>query len=203
MNVRSVIVGGAAGSALMFMFDPARGRRRRTLVLGRISRVTRTAREGVTETSRDLANRASGVVARARARSSPPPDEATLVGRVRAKLGRVSSHPRAIDVTVADGEATLRGAVLSGEVHQILKAVKRVPGVRAVRNEMDEHETANGIPSLQGEGRHDGASELHPRSWTPAAGVMLGAGVVAAGVLLAARRGSHHESVASVEHTGM
>jgi hypothetical protein len=64
---------------------------------------------------RDLDNRLSGVAAGFQnlTHSQPVSDE-VLEERVRSKLGRSVSHPRAIDISVRDGRVTLRGPVLAG-----------------------------------------------------------------------------------------
>src|SRR5262249_6739324 len=43
-----VLIGAAAGSAVMFMLDPNYGRRRRALMRDQVTRATRQTREGLT-----------------------------------------------------------------------------------------------------------------------------------------------------------
>jgi hypothetical protein len=195
MDKRSVLIGAATGSALMFMLDPNGGGRRRALVRDQMVRVSRKTRDGLDATGRDLAQRATGIAAATRSRwTGEPASDDTLIERVRAKLGRASSHPRAIDVHVNDGEVTLRGPVLGSEVTGILSTVASVKGVAAVHNEMQAHETSEGIPSLQAEGRTTGPSlDLLQSNWAPATRAMVSAGLLVAGVWMAvsATRESH------------
>jgi hypothetical protein len=64
-----------------------------------------------------------------------------LVLRVRAALGRFTTHPKSIHVTAARARVTLRGAVLAGE---------RADGVEAVDDRLTTYVDAIGVPELQG-----------------------------------------------------
>jgi hypothetical protein len=200
MNTKSILVGAAAGSALTFLLDPNGGGRRRALVRDQMVRATRKTREGLDATARDLANRAAGINAATRARwSNERVDDRTLVDRVRAKLGRGCSHPRAIDVEARSGELTLRGPVLSSEMADILAMARSMRGVMAVHNALEPHQTAEGIPALQGTGRlAEPSLDVLQHHWAPATRALVAAGVVATGVWMAvsATRASH-ESTAS------
>ena len=99
-----------------------------------------------------------------------------VLKRVRAELGRVSSHPHAIDVQVSNGTVTLRGPVLNTEVVDILTGVESMPGVKVMHYELDGYESAEGVPSLQAAER-----DLPPRHWAPAARAAVTAGLVATG----------------------
>jgi hypothetical protein len=195
MDTRSLMLGAAAGSALMFMLDPDRGGRRRALVRDQAVRATRKTRDGVDATVRDIANRAGGVTAAVRGRwSSEGVTDETLIERVRAKIGRVCTHPHAIDVDANGGEVTLSGPVLASEVHGILSVAAAVRGVQAVHNELESYETAEGIPALQGEGRLAGPSlDILQPNWAPATRALVSAGLLATGVWMAlhAARGSN------------
>jgi hypothetical protein len=187
MNTTNLLIGAATGSALMFMLDPSGGGRRRALVRDKVTRVTRKTRDGFDATARDIANRTAGISAATRGRwSAEPVSDVTLVERVRAKLGRVCSHPRAIDVQAHDGEVTLCGPVLSSEMERMLATVAAVRGVSAVNNELEAYETADGVPSLQGDGRIAGPSlDILQNNWAPATRAMVSAGLLAAGVWMA------------------
>src|SRR5262245_58198153 len=109
-------VASAAAYLLAFFGDPRLGPRRRAVGSAKPAHATRSGRRGVGKARRELANRTRGLFARARARmrSEIPPDE-VVEQRVRAALGRVSSHVSAIEVSVFDGDATLRGPILERE----------------------------------------------------------------------------------------
>jgi hypothetical protein len=191
MTVTNLLLGAMTGSALMFVLDPDRGARRRALLRDQLTRAGRKTRDGLDATARDMANRTGGVMAAARQHwSAEQPSDAKLEKRVRARLGRVSSHPRAIAVAVNEGEVILRGIVLASEHDSVLAEAAAVAGVGAVLDLLEAHESADGIPSLQGEGRMAGPSwDLPQANWTPATRAVVGAGLLAAGALLAIRAG--------------
>jgi hypothetical protein len=198
MNTKDVLIGAGLGAAAIFILDPTAGGRRRALVRDKIVHASRLTRDGLDATARDMSNRARGIAAATRGRLwNGEADDDTLVERVRAKLGRASTHPRAIDVLANDGVVTLRGPILASELSNVLATVRAVRGVQDVINHMQAHESAMGIPSLQGEGRVGGPSlDIMQRNWAPATRALVGAGVVATGVCLAAfaRRASHQAS---------
>jgi hypothetical protein len=140
-------------------------------------------------TARDMANRARGIAAATRGRLSPAAvDDVRLLERVRAKLGRACSHPRAIDVDAQNGEVTLRGPILANEVDDVIRTVGAVPGVMAVVNELDSHESPEGIPSLQGQGgtTAEPTLDIFQRHWAPATRALVGLTAMAAGMAVAA-----------------
>ena len=183
MDNRALLAGIGLGAALAYILDPARGGRRRALVRDKAIRGARLTRDGLDATMRDISNRAHGVVAATRGRFSHDyTDNETLVERVRAKLGRATSHARAIDVFADDGCVVLRGPILASELNSVLAAVSNVRGVESVTSELEPHESAEGIPSLQGEGRIPGPSiDVLQRHWAPATRALVSLGAIAAG----------------------
>ena len=183
MNNRALLAGAAMGVAAAYMLDPDRGGRRRARVREKIIRGAHVTGRALDATARDLANRSRGIVAATRTRwSGEAVDDWRLVERVRAKLGRVCSHPRAIDVDARDGEVTLRGPILADEVDDVLTMTESIPAVRAVMNELEPHESPHGIPSLQGAGRPGQASmDRFQRNWAPATRALVAAAALAGG----------------------
>jgi uncharacterized membrane protein len=152
----------ALGAGLMYLLDPRTGARRRALLRDRVAHGIHKSKDGLSATSRDLAHRSSGVAASVTSRftSEEVPGD-VLTARVRAKLGRLVSHPHAIHVESRDGRVTLRGPVLAREAHRLRTGVRRVRGVAAVIDELEVHDTAQGVPSLQ----DGGTSRRARRSW--------------------------------------
>jgi hypothetical protein len=94
--------------------------------------------------------------------------------RVRSRLGRVVSHPRAIDVRVQDGRVTLSGPVLADEPDRVLACARAVPGVRDVEDRLDRHQTAD-IPALQGGRSRPGPRwELFQEQWSLTTRLLVG-----------------------------
>jgi hypothetical protein len=147
----ALLTGLGVGLGLMYLLDPDRGRRRRALVRDTVTRASRVGQRAVAATSRNVAYRATGAAARIRRRlRSDSVDDEVLAGRIRARLGRVVSHPQALDVDVSDGLVTLRGPILESEVNDLLHAVERTPGVLEFIADFDEYTSAGDVPALQG-----------------------------------------------------
>jgi osmotically-inducible protein OsmY len=71
--------------------------------------------------------------------------------RIRAELARVVSHPRAIEVSVLhEGCVSLSGPILSSEADAALAAVAGMRGVATVEDNLERHDSAEGVPALQG-----------------------------------------------------
>lgn len=191
MDNRMFFGGMAVGAALAMAFDPDSGGRRRALIRDKVARAAHLTARGADATLRDMTNRARGMAAATRGRMwTEDVDDVRLLERVRARLGRACSHPHAIAVEVREGEVTLRGPILADEVRDVLNMAASVRGVHSVVNELDPHETAEGIPSLQGRGRRAGPSlDLLQSHWSPATRALVGAAALAAsGVALAYAR---------------
>jgi hypothetical protein len=204
---KALLFGAGLGAATMFLLDPDRGKRRRALVSDKFALATRKTGECMQITARDLRNRTRGTIAAIQSRlSSEQPDDSVLVDRVRSKLGRIVSHPAAIEVTAQNGNVTLSGPVLASEVPHLLSCVKWVAGVQDITNNLEVHEEAGNHPALQGgRERQGGRFELFQENWSPTARLLagaagaslavyggtrrsaLGAGLGAAGLLLTTR----------------
>ena len=197
MHTRELLAGAGLGALAMFLLDPDRGGRRRALVRDKAVLTTRKTRDGVDAAARDVMNRTRGIAAATRGRlAREAVSDDTLVERVRARLGRACSHPRAIDVYAVDGEVTLTGPILAAEVEDVMATVAAVRGVTGIVNALDAHETSEGVSALQGDGRRAGpALDILQRRWAPGTRALVGAGVAAAGLAGAAyaRRRSHHD----------
>jgi len=182
MDRNGLLAGAGLGALLMFMSDPARGARRRALVRDKAVHGARVGGRALRATAADIAHRTQGVAANAWSsirRESV--DDDRLIERVRAALGRVCSHPRAIAVESIEGEVTLRGDVLSLEADRVLSVARSVRGVNEIVDELDRHATADGVPSLQGMGRVAAPPlDFLQRRWAPATRALVGAAAVAA-----------------------
>lgn len=194
MNLSSFLAGIVAGAGIAFALDPVSGGRRRALVRDGFIRAGSRTRDAADVAIRDLSNRTRGIAAATRLRmSSRPVDGRRLVERVRATLGRVSSHPRAIDVLDTEaGEVTLRGAVLTAEADRVIAAAGAVSGVNGVVDLLDRHESSDDVAALQG-----GSVLLKPRldilhrRWSPATRTLIGAVAVAAAAVSMTRLPGH------------
>jgi hypothetical protein len=202
MSTRDLLTGATVGAALLYILDPNRGAKRRAVLRDKLLRAGRVVGDGAGATARDMSNRARGVAASVRGQfSDEDVSDDVVCERVRAKLGRASSHPRALDVDVRDGAVTLRGPILASEVRDVLAVAAAVRGVQEVVDELEPHETAVGIPSLQGEGRvAEPTLDILQRRWSPATRTLVGAGALAIGAWAAAhlRRTPHYPSADAI-----
>ena len=192
MNLNSFLAGMVAGAGIAFALDPVSGGRRRALLRDQVARAGHKTRDAADVAIRDLSNRTRGIAAATRSRlSRRPVDGRRLVERVRATLGRVSSHPRAIDVLETEtGEVTLRGAVLAGDANRVLAAAASVPGVNGVVDLLDRYQSSDEVPALQGRPQFN-----MPRRWSPATRtLMTAAAVAAAAVSMSQLRGHTHRA---------
>lgn len=180
MNLTSLLVGAGAGAGLMYLLDPELGTRRRALVRDQLVRARHLTGDAVDATSRDVRNRARGVVAELRSRLRPRDvSDDVLEERVRARLGQVIRYARSIETSVTDGSVTLRGPVLAQDVDRVIRRIGRVPGVRAVDNRLEVHREPGTVPGLQGVEPSSGAGEvlqLARRPLSPAARFATGLG---------------------------
>jgi hypothetical protein len=141
----------ALGAAAMYLLDPSRGHRRRTLLRDKLTHSYHRAGEAFCKTAEYTRNRAYGMIAEARSRLTPDnADDWTICQRVRSALGRVLSHPHAIEVAACQGTVRLRGPVLASEANGLLRAVNNVRGVRDVLDELEVHKQPGDMPALQG-----------------------------------------------------
>ena len=186
MDLLRVLGGAAAGAALMYAFDPDTGRRRRALVRDQLVHAAHKTTDAVDTTSRDLTNRARGVVAdiRGRLHGAEVSDD-VLTERVRARIGAVVGHGSAIDVAVDGGRVALTGPVLAEDVDRLRRRVRAVRGVKELDDRLEVHSVPGNVPGLQGRPRPPRGGEvfeLWQENWSPAARLLTSV----AGILLIA-----------------
>lgn len=187
--MRPNFLGGATiGAVLMYFLDPHSGRRRRARTRDQWMHARRVLNDAREVTARDTVHRAYGVIASARKLfDREPVSDETLVGRVRAALGRVVSHPHAIEVAASGGHVTLSGPILTDEARALVRCVRSIPGVRAVSDKLEIHQDPAHVSSLQGGAPRRGDQfELWQENWSPAARLVTGA--LGAAMLLGATR---------------
>ena len=163
----------------MYFLDPSQGRRRRARTRDRVLHAAKAVNDAGRITALDTAHRAQGMIAEAKrllGGGNETVSDDALVGRVRAALGRVVSHPHAIETFVDRGHVDLSGPILADEVRGLLAAVREVPGVRGVSDHLTVHRSAEGISALQGGVPRNGRRfELLQDRWSPAARLLTGA----------------------------
>jgi hypothetical protein len=190
------------GAGVMYVLDPEGGRRRRAVARDRMRSVVARTGDAVDVTSRDMRNRAQGVVAEIRSllRHDGRTSDEVLLQRVRSRIGEITGRAGAIDVTVSDGRVTLRGPVLRSEVDRLLARVRGVRGVQQVESQLEIHAEPGNVPALQGRPRPPRGGEvfeLMQDNWAPAPRFLTGLGG-AAGLLWGLERGDLVGSAAAL-----
>jgi len=195
MNRVKIAAGSfAAGAALMYFYDPNRGKRRRAGLRDKSAKAYAAFTDELDKAGRDFANRTQGLAAEAKSLASRP-DRSVLCERVKSRIGRVVSHPHAIHVSNEEGVVTLTGPILESEVDALLRATRAVPGVTGVRNHLEIHQSADHISSLQGGTTRQARAEWNQQSWTPS--LRFAAGGVGGALLLKGLLGSGVMAMAS------
>jgi uncharacterized membrane protein len=178
MNTTKTLLGSlGVGAGLMFLLDPYSGRRRRAWARDKLVYCQRKVGDCWQTTFRDLKNRTGGLVTgvKSLSKSGDVSDE-VLVARIRSKLGRVCSHPSAIEVNTSQGHVDLRGPILTYEMKDVISAVSSVQGVRRVENRLEPHQEPGNVSGLQGTAERLGERpELLQTSWSPTTRLLAGA----------------------------
>ena len=201
-SIGIAVATGLAAAAAMYWLDPQSGPRRRALVRDQLKHSGHSAKRFVTKAGRDIEHRAQGTYHESlswmRRRAV---DDRKLEERVRAELGRLTSHAGAIQVSCTDGMVRLEGDVLESELASVLRGVGRVRGVRDVSNALQVHASAEGIPSLQG------STDVQPQrfeylqdNWSPGPRLLAAAAGV---VLLAASVGRQRAAALALTSLGL
>ena len=181
----SLLKAAGLGAAAMYLFDPQQGRRRRALLRDQYVHLMNSAQHTVDVTRRDLQNRLQGCIAEfsGALHGDEPVSDEKLVARVRSKLGRAVAHPSAIEVTAENGVITLSGPVLASEAANLVRYVGNVSGVNSVANQLDVHETPDGIAALQGGSPKSGQTwDVMQSNWSPTTRLAVGSGAAAVGL---------------------
>jgi hypothetical protein len=163
----ALLSGLGLGVGLMYFLDGNNGKRRRTTVADKLGSWARTGACAVSDASKDARNRLKGVAHEA-AKKLHPSEAATggqLAGQIRSRMGRLVSHPHAIDVSVEDDRVVLEGPILTKEADVLVSAVRSMPGVGRLDDRLSRFESAEGVPALQGESRGDGGGVLPGAAW--------------------------------------
>ena len=191
MNSRGrLLLATGIGSVLMYFLDPQGGPKRRAV-----------ARERLGRTARRLQNEARGLLEGngSTAAFTEVPDE-TLHEQIRSRLGRVVSHPGAIEVEVRGGEVALRGPILAGEVTSLLGELSSMRGIRSLEDALEVYDEPGTLPALRGTGDSPRIRPWKRDTWPPA--LRLAAGSTACALLLSSLKSRGALARAALGGTG-
>jgi osmotically-inducible protein OsmY len=130
-----VVLGGTAVATLVYLFDPDRGKTRRTKMVDRIGGALRTAQRTAARTGRRAATDATGFRDRViHGGDTPPPNDPALVAKVESEV--MGRYPQlSINVNAEHGVVSLRGEVAQEQLRSELEQdVRKVTGVIDVVN---------------------------------------------------------------------
>jgi gas vesicle protein len=177
-RIATLLGGIGVGVVAAYLFDPERGNARRSLIRDKANAAWRVKMRAKEAMLKDTRNRLQGFLHEAKSRIKPvTPTEIKLKQRVKSEIGHVVSHPKAVEVHVHGGEVRLIGCILAEEQKALIDAVWSVPGVDAIKHKLQVYESAEGVPSLQGEGAvpHKSVAEVVTSQWRPSTALVLGA----------------------------
>lgn len=163
ITVLSLLFGVGIGLALMYLFDPQQGNRRRAQLRDRLLGVSNDVGDQVSKLggkAEYAADRMRGAVAEAKSHlQHEPVEDSILVEHIRAHLGRLVALPGAVEVEVIGGRVFLRGNVLASEVDPLLAQLQSMNGVHYITNELKTHPSVEDIVSSRnGQPRANGVS---------------------------------------------
>src|SRR4051812_39575053 len=126
-RARWVLGGVGLGAGAMYWADPRSGRARRAHVREKLWHLLLGVGDALDVVMRDMAHRARGLAFKLRSRlHEEDVDDVTLEARVRSALGRVCSHPGALQVSCRQGRVELKGPILAREAKHVLAHLRHV-----------------------------------------------------------------------------
>jgi uncharacterized membrane protein len=169
------------GAALMYLFDPRLGRRRRARLQGQLAHAIHANQRLAGKARRDLEHRVAGLVDRVRLPARTSSDR-VIAERVRSAIGHVVAHPSAIEVDVHDRHVIVTGPATDKESAKLLAVLRDVPGVSSVEDHLHREHPVGGTATRAGAlPSHEATSMLMPgpRLLVGGAGAALFAGATA------------------------
>jgi hypothetical protein len=144
-----------AGIVVTYFLDTRSGRRRRALLRDKAVHARHVARDGIVKREHAIGSRGRALLRwLGAALRAHPADDDVLCERVRARLGRICSHPHVLEVKPrGGGRIELFGAVLTREHRAVVRAARHVPGVRGVVDALVDRRTDDEVTAFRGTSR--------------------------------------------------
>lgn len=164
-----------AGVLTMYFLDPHRGKRRRAELRDAVVHSKRELEKFAVRLGRDAEQRFEGAVAETgRLFHREVQSDYVLEQRVHSRLGRVLSHPSAVEVSAKDGAVFLTGWILAEEADEVNKALASIEGVKHFTSYLNTSDRPEHIPALQGGVRRRHIPEFLQQQWSPTARLIAG-----------------------------
>lgn len=123
------------GAALMYLFDPERGKARRAQIGDRVKATASEAEQSAEKLAKNVRNRAAGVKAKL-SKTEEAADDEILIARIKSQLGHVIDNADRVQVEASLGYVTLRGELPEGEIEKAVESAESVDGVIEVDNQL-------------------------------------------------------------------
>lgn len=177
-KISAWLMGIGLGAGLMYYMDPQMGNQRKSKVRNQMLRLQNQADDAVETAVHDTRNRVKGLLSRGiEIVSDEALPDAVLEQRARARLGFLTRAPGALQLQVDQGELTIDGDILAEDAEELVNALGRLRGIRAVRNNLRLHADDSDLPMLQKQSPLDRNTMM----WSPTRRLLSGVG---AGYLL-------------------
>lgn len=123
------------GAALMYLFDPERGKARRAQLGDRVKSTAAEAEHSAEKLAKNVRNRAAGMKAKM-SKTEAAADDEILVARIRSALGHVIDHADRVEVSASLGYVTLRGELAEADIEKAVDSAESIDGVIEVDNQL-------------------------------------------------------------------
>lgn len=123
------------GAALMYLFDPERGKARRAQIGDRVKATASDAEQSAEKLAKNVRNRAAGMKAKL-SKTEEAADDEILIARIKSELGHVIERADRVAVEASLGYVTLRGELPEGEIEKAVESAEGVDGVIEVDNQL-------------------------------------------------------------------
>jgi osmotically-inducible protein OsmY len=132
-------IGAVLGAIAALFLDPQSGKRRRHVVVDRVTGFFRHGARKTEYAARGVAAEAYGLKQKAahlREQPKAQPNDATLVAKVESEVLRDADMPKgSININAENGVVVLRGQVERPElIDELVEKTRRVQGVQGVEN---------------------------------------------------------------------
>jgi uncharacterized membrane protein len=175
-KLSSLFWGLSLGAGLMYFMDPQQGNRRKAMVRDKFTSIKHQGDDAIDVAMRDMRNRVRGILSEGIGMVSEGGAPSHVIEeRVRSRLGFLTRHPGAIQVSVQNNQAVLTGDILAEDVDHLVRGVSKIRGVDSVQNNLKVHQTAANIPQLQGSGWLPG-EDRGAMLWSPSTRLLAGMG---------------------------
>lgn len=150
MRISTMLAGALLGAGAMYLLDPEYGSTRRAALANRVQGLSNDIQDNTIAQTKQMSDRARGIYHETRAMlTNEEVEDSVLEARIRSELGHTVPYAGAISVIADTGTVILEGDVLVDDIDRVMSAVQSISGVNDVIDNLQIHQSADGIPALQ------------------------------------------------------